>query len=192
MRLSVVDEAFARDRVVLAAIGRICGTVPDATRVILHRPDDFGRPYAAMLHRVMRGPSDWTPAERELLAAYISTVNSCRYCAVGHAELACHAGLAPEVERLRQGNAGATADPRLRAAYDFLAAFAIGGSALGPRQIAGLQSAGVSNEATWDLVYLGFVSCIGDRIADALGFTVPTPEDVRRSWPLVRLRGYRF
>jgi AhpD family alkylhydroperoxidase len=176
---------------VLAAIGRICGTVPDASRVMLHRPDDFGRPYAALLHRVMRGPSDWTPPERELLAAYFSSVDGSRYCAVSHGELACLAGLAREVDRVRQGNAGAAADPRLRAAYDFLAAFAIGGSALGARPIGRLQSAGVSVEATRDLIYLGFVSCIGDRIADALGFTVPTQEDVRRAWPLVRLRGYR-
>jgi uncharacterized peroxidase-related enzyme len=35
------------------------------------------RPYG---HRLMRGPSPLTPGERELIAAFMSGVNSCRYC----------------------------------------------------------------------------------------------------------------
>jgi len=31
-------------------------------------------------HRLMRGPSPLTPGERELIAAFVSGVNSCRYC----------------------------------------------------------------------------------------------------------------
>jgi uncharacterized peroxidase-related enzyme len=38
---------------------------------------DLLRPYA---ERLMRGPSPFTVAERELIAAYVSGVNSCRFC----------------------------------------------------------------------------------------------------------------
>lgn len=44
------------------------------------------RPYAEHL---MRGPSPFTPAERELIAAYVSGVNSCRYCHGVHSHVAC-------------------------------------------------------------------------------------------------------
>jgi uncharacterized peroxidase-related enzyme len=36
----------------------------------------------------MRGPSPLTPGERELIAAYVSGVNSCRYCYGAHSLVA--------------------------------------------------------------------------------------------------------
>lgn len=43
------------------------------------------RPYG---HQLMRGPSPLTPGERELIAAYVSGVNSCRYCFGAHSRVA--------------------------------------------------------------------------------------------------------
>jgi uncharacterized peroxidase-related enzyme len=43
------------------------------------------RPYGQAL---MRGPSPFTPAERELIAAYVSGVNACRYCFGVHSRVA--------------------------------------------------------------------------------------------------------
>ena len=39
-------------------------------------------------HRLMRGPSPLTPGERELIAAFVSGVNSCRYCHGAHSLVA--------------------------------------------------------------------------------------------------------
>lgn len=43
------------------------------------------RPYGDAL---MRGPSPLTPGERELIAAYVSGINSCRYCHGVHSQVA--------------------------------------------------------------------------------------------------------
>ena len=43
------------------------------------------RPYGQML---MRGPSPLTPGERELIAAYTSAINACRFCHGVHAGVA--------------------------------------------------------------------------------------------------------
>ena len=43
------------------------------------------RPYG---HRLMRGSSPLTPGERELIAAFVSGVNSCRYCHGAHSRVA--------------------------------------------------------------------------------------------------------
>jgi AhpD family alkylhydroperoxidase len=43
------------------------------------------RPYG---HRLMRGPSPLSPGERELIAAFVSGVNSCRYCHGAHSLVA--------------------------------------------------------------------------------------------------------
>ncbi len=48
------------------------------------------RPYGDAL---MRGPSPFTPGERELIAAYVSGLNSCRYCFGVHARVAVGFGI---------------------------------------------------------------------------------------------------
>jgi uncharacterized peroxidase-related enzyme len=56
---------------------------------------DLRRTYADLLeklrpygHRLMRGPSPLTSGERELIAAFVSGVNSCRYCHGAHSLVA--------------------------------------------------------------------------------------------------------
>ena len=56
---------------------------------------DLRRTYADLLeklrpygHRLMRGPSPLTPGQRELIAAFVSGVNSCRYCHGAHSLVA--------------------------------------------------------------------------------------------------------
>jgi len=44
---------------------------------------------------IMRGPSAFTPGERELMAAYVSRLNSCSYCASSHSEAAVMLGVDP-------------------------------------------------------------------------------------------------
>jgi hypothetical protein len=48
-------------------------------KTLLYRPELFGRPFSAELHRVMRGPSDWSAGERELFAGFTSLLNQCPY-----------------------------------------------------------------------------------------------------------------
>jgi len=54
------------------------------------------RPYG---HQLMRGPSPLTPGERELIAAYVSGVNSCRFCHGTHSRAAQAFGVPEETIR---------------------------------------------------------------------------------------------
>jgi hypothetical protein len=49
----------------------------DVVRTMRYRPELFGRPFSAALQQAMRGPSDWSPGERELFAAFVSRQNQC-------------------------------------------------------------------------------------------------------------------
>jgi hypothetical protein len=49
----------------------------DVVRTMRYRSDLFGRAFSAALQHVMRGPSDWSPGERELFAAFVSAQNQC-------------------------------------------------------------------------------------------------------------------
>jgi hypothetical protein len=55
---------------------------PEALGVIktlLYRPERFGDPFSEELDVIMRGPSDWTPGERELFAGFASHLNQCLF-----------------------------------------------------------------------------------------------------------------
>jgi hypothetical protein len=55
------------------------GYVSDISLALRYRPELFGRPFSGLLQEVMKGPSDWTEAERELFAAFVSMQNQCPF-----------------------------------------------------------------------------------------------------------------
>jgi hypothetical protein len=81
MRLDVVDRGHAPDEAaVLDEIRQRSGTEPvGVVKTLLYRPDRFGRPFSEVLHEAMRGPSDWSPGERELFAGFTSLLNQCPF-----------------------------------------------------------------------------------------------------------------
>ena len=81
MRLAVVDSGHApAEAAVLAAIAEQRGQPASGVlKTLYYRPELFGEPFSAVLDDVMRGPSDWTPGERELFAAFTSLLNQCPF-----------------------------------------------------------------------------------------------------------------
>src|SRR5262245_62487255 len=51
--------------------------------------------WAHVSEAILRGPSPLTPAQRELIGAYVSSLNSCQYCYGGHGAAAELFGIAP-------------------------------------------------------------------------------------------------
>jgi alkylhydroperoxidase family enzyme len=82
---------------------------PGIRGLLRYRPETAG-PLSELAEVLLRGPSTLTRGERELIAAYVSALNDCRYCSSSHA--ACAAAQLPGgmavVEQVR-------ADPRHRA-----------------------------------------------------------------------------
>ena len=81
MRLKAVErgERLA-DRLLYAMIRVMSGfRAPDVVRTLNYHKDFFGHPHRAHTHAVMRGPSAWTVAERELFAAFVSRLNQCHF-----------------------------------------------------------------------------------------------------------------
>lgn len=191
MRLEAVERGHRlKERLILGIVRRTTGEATDVQRVLFHRPEFFGRPLGVITHHAMRLPGDWSIAERELFAAYVSVQNRCDFCIACHGEYACQAGDRAAVEaRLRDEASG---NPRLDAALAFLAAFAAGPGAIETSHIDRLREAGVGDEAIRDLAQIAFSFCLINRVADALEFRVPPAELFARTWPTMRDRGYRF
>jgi len=81
VRLAVVDAGHApEEAAVLAEIRERTGNEPlGVVKTLMYRPELFGLPFSAELDRVMRGPSDWSPGERELFAGFTSLLNQCPF-----------------------------------------------------------------------------------------------------------------
>jgi hypothetical protein len=81
MRLSVVETGHdAEQAAVLDMLRAASGREPvDVVKTLHYRPEIFGRPFCDALDVAMRGESDWTPGERELFAAYVSSLNQCPF-----------------------------------------------------------------------------------------------------------------
>ena len=52
---------------------------PDVLKTLHYRPELFGRPFSDTLDLAMNGPSDWSVGERELFAAFVSSLNQCPF-----------------------------------------------------------------------------------------------------------------
>jgi hypothetical protein len=81
MRLQVVDSGHApADAAVLEQIRAARGVEPvGVLKTLYYRPELFGRPFSTALQEAMRGPSDWSAGERELFAAFVSSLNQCPF-----------------------------------------------------------------------------------------------------------------
>ena len=79
-RLSVLEHGHTLE--IKEEIDRVRaegGYVSDVGLMLKYRERLFGKPFSEALQVVMRGPSDWTVAERELFAAFVSAQNQCPF-----------------------------------------------------------------------------------------------------------------
>src|SRR5574340_1770182 len=71
--------------------------------VVLAYPE-FARPLHEFAQQLMRGPSPFTEQERELIAAYVSSLNHCQFCRASHIEVGRHYGTPDDlVDHLLKG-----------------------------------------------------------------------------------------
>ena len=81
IRLEVLNSGHDEpQRAMLAAIRERSGREPlGVVKTLLYRGELFGTPFSDELDDAMRGPSEWSPGERELFAGFASQLNQCLF-----------------------------------------------------------------------------------------------------------------
>lgn len=193
MRLDILNHGYGPGTKLLFALIRLFTgqSVPDAAKLTFYRPDFYGARAKEFTHEAMRGPSAWSVADRELMAAYVSTVNRSAFCVGAHTATATQAyqdgslvaAVLADVE-------SAPVEEPLRATLRMLGKLTAEGS-LTAQSMRDVLAAGVSPQQVKDALAVCAAFNTTDRLADAFGFEVLTPEGFNAGAKYLLKRGYR-
>ncbi len=147
---------------------------PGIRGLLRYRPETAG-PLSELTEVLLRGPSTLTRGERELIAAYVSALNDCRYCSSSHS--ACAAAQLPGgmtlVEQVRADPGTAPVPAKLKALLTIASAVRESGRAVTGEQVAQARAAGATDVEIHDTVLIAAVFCMFNRYVDGLATTAP-------------------
>jgi uncharacterized peroxidase-related enzyme len=139
----------------------------------------------------MRGPSAWSVADRELMAAYVSTVNGSAFCVGAHTATASQAYQdGPRVAAVLADLESARIEEPLRATLRMLGKLTADGK-LTAGDMRRVLAAGVSRQQVEDALAVCAAFNTTGRLADAFGFQVLTPKGFEAGAKYLLKRGYR-
>lgn len=190
MRLSILQrEHSIRTKALFVVIRLFSGhPVVDAVKLARYRPDFYRS--VAVTQEAMRGASEWSIGDRELMAAVVSQANGTDFCVMAHsatAEIAYKD--AAKVSATLDDLDTAPIDEPLHATLRMLRKLTIE-NRLSADDVRGV-AAGASAEQIKDALAVAFSFNLTDRLADAFGFAVDDPAAIRAGAKYLVARGYR-
>lgn len=148
--------------------------VPGLPSLLAFRPETSG-PLMALAETLLRGESPLPRGERELIAAYVSELNGCRFCAGSHG--ACAAvqlpGGADLVGQVHADLAAAPVSDKLKALLGIAGAVQRGGREVGEAHLAPARAAGATDVEIHDTVLIAAAFCMYNRYVDGLATAAP-------------------
>ncbi len=147
---------------------------PGIRGLLRYRPET-ARPLSELTEVLLRGPSTLSRGERELIAAYVSALNDCRYCSSSHS--ACAAAQLPGgmtlVDQVRADPGSAPVPAKLKALLTIASAVRDSGRAVTAGQVAEARAAGATDLEIHDTVLIAAMFCMVNRYVDGLATTAP-------------------
>jgi uncharacterized peroxidase-related enzyme len=193
MRLDVLNRGYSPGTKLLFALIRLFSRqpVPDAAKLVFYRPDFYGSLAKDFTHEAMRGPSTWSVGDRELMAAYVSLANQSAFCIGAHSATAAQAYQdRAKVQAVLADLESAPIEDGLRATLRMLGRLTREGR-VGAEDMRRVLSAGVSRQQVEDALAVCAAFNTTDRLADAFGFEVLSPEGFEAGAKYLLKRGYR-
>jgi AhpD family alkylhydroperoxidase len=172
-----------RARLFLGLVQRLTRQrIDPVVRMALYRPRFFGAPFLGLTAEVMRGPSFWTAAEREYLAAFTSRLNECPFCARIHTETG----------RVESGAGAGPLRPAVAAVVPLLEKLTRTPEQVTRSDVDAVRAAGVPDEAIADAFHINLVFNVVNRLANAFDFAWDSDEQVRLAARVIHRIRYRL
>jgi uncharacterized peroxidase-related enzyme len=193
MRLEILNSGYTLGTKVLFALIRAVSRqpLPDAAKLVFYRPDFYGGPMKELTHEAMRGPSAWSVADRELMAAFVSRTNECAFCIAAHTATAAraHDDEVMVAAVLRDLETAPIEEP-LRATLRMLRKLTRE-NAVNSSDMRAVLAAGVSREQIEDALAVCFAFNTTNRLADAFEFSMLEARGFEAGAKYLLTRGYR-
>jgi uncharacterized peroxidase-related enzyme len=190
VRLAILDHGHGiRAKATLALIRIFSGhPVVDAVKLALYRPSFYRA--GPLVQQAMRGASEWSVADRELMAAFISKVNGTEFCIAAHTATAALAynDAATVSSALADVDAAPITEP-LRATLRLLRKLTREGNVDG-NDVRAVLAAGVSEQQVKDALAVAFAFNVTDRLADVFGFSSADHAAIEAGAKYLLSRGY--
>ena len=127
-------------------------------------------PWCEYESQVMRGASDLSVAERELIAAYVSGLNACMYCHGAHTVFAKAYGVDVQaIEALLEDRESAPVDAKLKPVLAYVEKLTISPSRMTEADANAVYEAGWSEGALFDAIQVCGVFNLVNRIVEGTG-----------------------
>ncbi len=145
------------------------GFLPNVFAVYTLQPDHMLR-WIKLFNAILRGPSDLTPAEREMIGVAVSAENRCLYCLVSHgAELRQLTGDPILADQIAHDYRRAAIDERTRAMLDYAVKLTRTPVECSPTDLETLRRYGFSDQTIFAIAETAAMFNFTNRLASASG-----------------------
>ncbi|WP_433561894.1 carboxymuconolactone decarboxylase family protein [Nocardia sp. CA-151230] len=193
MRPDILDTGYRPTTKLLFTLIRLFSRqpVPDAAKLVFYRPDFYGDAAKTFTHEAMRGPSAWSVADRELMAAYVSKLNDSAFCIAAHTATAGQASADDgRVRAVLSDLDSAPVEEGLRATLRMLGTLTREGTVTAA-DMRKVLSTGVTPQQIEDALAVCAAFNTTNRLADAFAFELLTPAAFEAGAKFLLKRGYR-
>lgn len=193
MRLEILNKGYTVGTKVLFAIIKAVSRypLPDAAKLVFYRPEFYGSPMKKFTHQAMRGPSQWSVGDRELMAAWVSRLNECPFCIKAHGAVAARAyGDRTKVDDVLADPGTVAVGEPLRATLAILEKLTREHS-INADDIRRVIASGASYQQIEDALAVCFAFNTTNRLANAFGFFIPAADAFEAGAKYLLKRGYQ-
>jgi uncharacterized peroxidase-related enzyme len=147
---------------------------PGIRGLLRYRPQT-ARVLNLLAETLLREPNSLPAGERELIAAYVSGLNECRFCCNSHSAFAAEQldEGARLVEQVLHDPDGAPISPKLRALLRIAGAVQESGRKVTEELVVAARDEGASDVEIHDTVLIAAAFCMFNRYVDGLGTVAP-------------------
>jgi alkylhydroperoxidase family enzyme len=191
MRLEILDRGHPWRTKALFTVIRLVTRQPvvDAVKLALYRPDFYGA--GDLTHEAMRGPSDWSIGDRELMAAVVSKANASPFCIAAHtATSSLWYRDAGKVAATLDDLDTAPVEEPLRGTLRMLTKL-MTENTIDADDIRAVLAAGATPAQIEDALAVSLAFGITARLANAFDFVIATPGAMNSGAKHLLRRGYR-
>jgi uncharacterized peroxidase-related enzyme len=153
--------------------------IPGIRSLVMFRPDT-GKHLYELVQVLLRGESPLTPADRELIAAYVSSGNGCKFCTDSHAAAArfLYKEQKQVVDIVLKDYQKAPVSDKLKALLNIAGKVRINGKEVTPEDIAVARKYGAGDRDIHDTVLIAATFSMFNRYVDGLASLTPSdPND---------------